>query len=220
MLDDGLAAVAGGEIDVDVGPGRAVFGEEALEEEAAPDGVAGGDLEAVADRGVGGRSAALAEDALGLGELDELPDDEEVAGEPEAFDEGELVLKLFADFLTDFAVTVAGSAEGEFAEEEGLLAGAEGAAVLVVGGKLVAEVLEGELEAVGEAVGVEEGLGVVVEEAGDLFRVLEVALGIGGEEGAGLVEGGVVAEAGEGVGEEAVAAAGEEGGVWRRGGEA
>ena len=54
---------------------------------------------------------------------------------------------------------------------------------------------------------------MVGEEGGDVLRGLEVALGVGGEKGAGLVEGGVVAEAGEGVGQEAVGAGGEEGGV-------
>jgi len=213
VLDDGFAAITGWEVDVDVGPGLAVFGEEAFEEKSAADGIAGGDFEAVANGGVGGGAAALAEDALGFGELDEFPDDEEVAGEAEAGDEGQFVFKLSADFPADFWVAFAGSLEGELAEEFDFLVGREWAAVLVEGGELVAEVCEGELEAVGEALSVEQGLGKIAEEFGDLLRVFEVTLRVGLEEGAGLVEGSVVAQAGEGVGEEAIRAIGEEGSV-------
>jgi hypothetical protein len=100
VLNDGFAAVAGREVDIDVGPGFAVFREEAFEEEAAADGVDGGDAQAVAHGGVGGGTPALAEDALGLGEADDFPDDEKVAGEPELLDESEFMIKVVADFLT------------------------------------------------------------------------------------------------------------------------
>ena len=215
VLDDGFAAVAGGEVDVDVGPGLAVFGEEAFEEESAADGIDGRDAEAVADGGVGGGSAALAEDALGLRELRDFPDDEEISGEAEAGDEGEFVIEVLADLAGEFRVAVLGAPKGEFAEDavffvRGVcLSGVR----IVVGGEPVSEVFEGELKALGEALGVEEGFGEVGEKGGDVLRRLEVTLGVGLEEGAGLVEGGVVTEAGEGVGEKTVATAGEEGGV-------
>ncbi len=63
VLDDLLALVAARQVDVDVGPLAALLGEEALEEQLHADGVDGGDAERVADRRVGGRAAALAEDA-------------------------------------------------------------------------------------------------------------------------------------------------------------
>ena len=44
--------------------------------------------------GVCGRAAALTEDALRLGELNEFPDDQEVTGEPEVGDEDQFMLKL------------------------------------------------------------------------------------------------------------------------------
>ena len=114
VLDDGFAAVAGGEVDVDVGPGFAVFGEEAFEEEAAADGVDGGEAEEVADDGVGGGAAALAEDVLGVGEADDVVDDEEVAGEAELADEGEFLFELGGDFFAGvFAVAVGDALVGE-----------------------------------------------------------------------------------------------------------
>ncbi len=94
VLDGLLALVAGGQVEVDVGPLVAVFVEEALEEEVHADGVDGGDLEGVADDGVGGAAAALDEDVVVFAEADDVPDDEEVAGEAEFFDEGELVFGL------------------------------------------------------------------------------------------------------------------------------
>lgn len=123
------------------------------------------------------------------------------------------MIKLLADVLTQLAVTAAGAPADVLAQQEGFLAGAEAASAIMVGGKPVAEVLEGELEAFGKTAGIAQGLGLVGEKGSHLPGVLEVAFGIGGEEGAGLVEGGVVAEAGEGVGEEAVPAGGEERGV-------
>ena len=51
------------EIDVDVGRLVALGGDEALEEEIGALGIDLGDAEAVADGGVGGRAAPLAEDA-------------------------------------------------------------------------------------------------------------------------------------------------------------
>lgn len=215
VLDDCFAAVAGGEVDIDVGPGLAVLGEKAFEEEAAADGIDGGDAEAIADRRVGCGAPTLAEDALGLGELGDLPNDEEVSGESKAMNESKLMLKVFADVLTYFAVTATGALEGELMEEGGFFVGAEWPFCLrvVEGGKLVAEVFESEVESVGETVGIEEGFGEIGEELLDLLRGFQVALGIGLEESAGIVEGAMVAEAGKGIGEEAVLTFGKEGGV-------
>ena len=94
VLDGALALVAAGKIDVDIGPLAALFGEEALEKEVHADRVDGGDFERVADGAVGGRSAALAEDVVLLAEAHDVPDDQEIAGEPEFFDEGELTFHL------------------------------------------------------------------------------------------------------------------------------
>ncbi len=94
VLDDALALVAGGEVDIDIGPFAALFGEEAFEEEVHADGVDGGDAERVADGAVGGGAAALDEDALLAAEANDVPDDEEVAGESELLDEFEFPVRL------------------------------------------------------------------------------------------------------------------------------
>ena len=65
------------EVDVDVRRLVALLRHEALEQEVHPPGVHLGDPEAVAHRRVGGRTAALAEDALAPGETDDVVDGEE-----------------------------------------------------------------------------------------------------------------------------------------------
>ncbi len=64
--------------------------QEALEEQAMPNGIHAGDPERIADRRVGGRSAALAEDAVPLAELHDVLNDQEVAGEAQVHDDLEL----------------------------------------------------------------------------------------------------------------------------------
>ena len=80
------------EVDVDVGRFVAGLGHEAFEDHRTDFGRDGGDAEAVADHRVGGRAPALAEDAAGAGELDDVVDGEEVGFVPEFADQGELVL--------------------------------------------------------------------------------------------------------------------------------
>ena len=93
VLDDLLAPVRL-DVDVDVGGTVALRGEEALEEQAQRHRVGRGDAEGEADRRVGGRPPALAVDVLLPAEADDVPDHQEVAGEAEGLDEGELVVDL------------------------------------------------------------------------------------------------------------------------------
>ena len=55
-------------------------------------GIDGRDAERVADRAVGRGAAALHEDVVRAAELDDVPHDQEVAGEIEPADDVELVL--------------------------------------------------------------------------------------------------------------------------------
>ena len=87
VLDDFFALVAAGQVEIDVGPLAAFFGKKTLEEKFHADGVDGGDAERVADGAVGGGSASLHENVLLAAEADQVPDDEEVSGEFEFFDE-------------------------------------------------------------------------------------------------------------------------------------
>ena len=96
ILDGALALIAAGQIEIDVGPFAALFGEKALEQQIHADGIDGGDAERIADRAVGGRAAALHQDVLLAAEAHDVPDDQEIAGELELFDQRQLALDLLA----------------------------------------------------------------------------------------------------------------------------
>ena len=204
FLDDGFAACAAGEIEVDIWPAGATFGEESFEEEFTGDGVAGGDTEGVTDGGVRGGAASLDEDIIGGAEVDDVPDDEEVAGEAEATDEFEFVVELGADFSAEVGVSGASAGEGDGAEE-GFHGFAGGHGVF---GEGVAEVREGEGEGVGEVYGVGDGFGAVGEEALHLGWWAEVAFGVWGEGASGVIEVGMEADAGEEIEDFAMVACG------------
>ena len=93
VLDDLLAA-AGLDVQVDVGRPVALRGQEPLEQQAEGDGVGLGDPDGVADGRVGRRAPALAVDVGAAAELHDVPDDQEVAGEAELLDHGQLVVDL------------------------------------------------------------------------------------------------------------------------------
>src|ERR1700676_3714441 len=94
VLDDLLALIAAGQIDIDVGPFAALLGEKALEQQLHPDRVDRGDSQRVADRAVGRRAAPLRHDPVLAAELYDVPYDEEIAGEAELRDYFELVREL------------------------------------------------------------------------------------------------------------------------------
>ena len=118
VLDGLLALVARGQVDVDVGPLAALLGEEALEEQSHRHGVDGGDAERITHGAVRGRAASLGEHRRLAGEARDVVHDQEVAGEVELLDDGELVLDL-APGLRGHRVAVALSCPvlGEDAQE-------------------------------------------------------------------------------------------------------
>jgi hypothetical protein len=96
VLDDALALVAAGKVDIDVGPLAALIGEKAFEQKIHADRVDRSDAERIADGAVGGGATALAQNSPLFGETDEIPYDQEIAAEPELVDELELALDLLA----------------------------------------------------------------------------------------------------------------------------
>src|SRR6202043_31198 len=93
-----FAFVAAGQVEIDVGPLAAFFGKKALEEKFHADGIDCCDAERVADGAVGGGSASLHENILLTAVANQVPDDEEVAGEFEFLDESQFLLNLATCF--------------------------------------------------------------------------------------------------------------------------
>ena len=84
------------EIDIDIRRLVALSRDESLEQQIHAGGIHLGDAEAIANRGVGGRSPPLAQDADRASESHDVVDGEEVGLVGELLDEGELVLNLLA----------------------------------------------------------------------------------------------------------------------------
>ena len=106
VLDD-LLAPRRGEVDVDVGIGRAALVDEALEEQLVADGVDAGDAQGVGHDGVAGAAAALGRDAALAAEAHQVPADEEELGQAGALDDLQLVRHLLEHARRDGVVALA-----------------------------------------------------------------------------------------------------------------
>ncbi len=193
VLDDLLAPLVL-EVDVDVGRLVALGRDEALEQEIEALGVDLGDAEAEADRGVRRRAAALAEDALAAREAHDVVDGEEVGRVAEPGDQLELVLDLGAH-LVRHAVRIAqgGALPGQLLEVL-LHAHARGRRIDRV---VVAQLVQGKAAGVDDLEAARERFRMAAEQAQDLGRRLQVALGIRFEAEARLVDRAMLADAGQ-----------------------
>ena len=195
VLDDLLAPLML-EIDVDIGRLAPLGGDEAREEQVVLGRVDRGDAEHVADGGIGGRAAPLAENALVLGDPDDVEDGEEVALVSEPLDEGELLLELRLDAIGKAARIAHGRpAPGHLLEPIGGLPARRHGLVGIV----VAKLVEREIDARQKVLRLGDGVRRVAEQARHLGRPLQVALGIDLEPAAGGVDRHLLADAGEDV---------------------
>src|SRR5579884_1025956 len=167
VLNDLFALIAAGQVDIDVGPFAAFFGEESLEEKIHGDGIDRGDAERVTDGAVGGRAAALRQNAVAAAELDDVPDDEEITGEIELFDQRQLALDLRARSLVIRAIAIARAFVGALAQKR-----VHGLALANwITRELIAEIGERELDTVRQLDCVGDGLGQIGEEPAHFARV-------------------------------------------------
>ena len=95
-MNGALALIAAREIEVDVRPFAALFGEKPLEEQIHAHRIDRGDAQRVADGAIGRRAAALHQNIFFAAEADDVPDDQEIAGEIEFFDQREFAVDLSA----------------------------------------------------------------------------------------------------------------------------
>ena len=77
VLQDFFAALMF-EIDIDIGRFVAFARDKSLEQHVEPFGIDGGDLQAIADNGIGRRSAALVENSTRTGKASEIPDGQKI----------------------------------------------------------------------------------------------------------------------------------------------
>ena len=175
VLNDALALVATRQIQVDVRPLAALLREEPLEEQPHPHRIDGRDAERVADGAVGRRAAPLHEDALLPAEIDDVPDDEEVAGEIETVDEIQLTRDLRAGAIVERPVAIARADVRQPSKERRL--GLPGRNRVLR--KAVAEIGQREIEPLGQRLGAGERLRQIREHARHELRRLQIPLGVG-----------------------------------------
>src|SRR5439155_3598343 len=83
FLDSAFAAIAAGQIDIDVGPAFAAFAEKAFEEQLATNRIDRGNAEAETNGAIGSAAAALGQDVIVAAEFHDVCHDQEVAGKSE-----------------------------------------------------------------------------------------------------------------------------------------
>ena len=173
------------EIDVDVGRLVALVGQEALEQDFDFLGIHRGDAEAIADGRVGGRAAALAEDAHLAGLRDDLVHGQEVGRDLLAADQLELVPDRVGDFFRNaLGIPPGRSVPGQPDElVHGRLA------ALVHHGILVGELVEREAAAAHDLLRALDGARMAAEQARHLLGIFQMPLGAGEAAEAQLVDG-------------------------------
>src|SRR4051812_20177308 len=93
------------------------FAEETFEEQLLRDGIDRGDAERVTHDAVRRRAAALDERATLAAPFANIPDDQEIAGEPQLVDQRELLLNLFVGGVRDSFIEPARALEDLFVQE-------------------------------------------------------------------------------------------------------
>ena len=169
VLNDLLALFAGGQVEVDVGPLAAVLVEKPLKEQLHPDWINGSDFECIADSRVGCRAAPLYKNSESLAVENEVPDNKEVSGEAELGNQFELVPNLPTGLVEQASL---GSRAVAFADaflytlfEEAVHRFAVWNRIVR---KLIAEIIECEVEPFAHDAGVGDGFWNVAEERAHL----------------------------------------------------
>ena len=188
------------EIDVDVGRLVALGRDEALEQEIEARRIDLGDAEAEADRGIGRRAAALAQDSATSGEAHDVVHGEKIRRVVERGDQRHFVLQRLArPFGHALRITRPRAGFGK-SFERGLGRGKAFAQLLRIA---MGEFVQAEREAVEEADRLLDGFRRFGEEPRHLARTFKMALGVGLGQAPRDLERASLANAGDDVGERA-----------------
>jgi len=196
-LNGALALISAGKIEVDIGPFAAFFGEKSFEKQVHSDRVNGSNAQRVTHGAIGGRTAALHEDIVFAAEADDVPNDEEVAGKIEFFDQGQFAFDLLAGAsvagVVARAITGNHSLMGALTQELHFR--------LALGhrifGELVAQILQGKLQARRKNLRIGDGFRKIGKKALHFGRRFQMAFGIAREEASGGIQIAMMADAGE-----------------------
>src|SRR5215469_3371186 len=106
FLDHCFAAIAARKIEIDIRPPFSALVEEPFEYEMIFHRINRRDAEAITNGAIGGAAPALGHDVVFTAEIDDVPNDQEIAGETELAYQPEFFLDLTIHFRTDRGVTL------------------------------------------------------------------------------------------------------------------
>src|ERR1700687_2745973 len=104
VLNGASSLIPTRQIQVDVWPLTAFFGKKSFEKEIHPHGINGGNAKRIADRAVRGRTSALNQNIFFLAKANDIPNDEEVTGQVEFFDNRQFAFHLLPGAFMILAV--------------------------------------------------------------------------------------------------------------------
>ena len=87
VLNGAFALISAGQIEIDIGPFAALFGKKSLEKQVHADGIHGGNAQRIAHRAIGRGAAALHQNIVFAAKANDIPNDQEIAGKIEFFDQ-------------------------------------------------------------------------------------------------------------------------------------
>jgi hypothetical protein len=193
VLDDAFAPIAARQIQIDIRPLAALFREEALEQQVHPHRVHRRDAQAVADGAVGRRAASLRQDLLLAAEVDDVPDDQEVAGEIELLDQIEFAGDLRAGLVVKRPVALARAHQRDGAQKRAGRFARRHREIR----KAIADIGHRVLDPIGQRARGGQRRGLVAEQRRHLGRRLQIPLRVGRQLPPRLFDRRLVADAGE-----------------------
>src|SRR4051812_21664870 len=117
VLNRAFALLAARQIEIDIGPFAALFGKESLEEQLHFHRIDRRNPECIANCAIRRRTAALDQNVVFQTELNNVPDDEEVAFKTKLFDEHQFAFDLLPRFVVIRAESRARAFLRPFAEK-------------------------------------------------------------------------------------------------------
>src|SRR5215469_1653856 len=106
FLDHRFPAIAAGQIEIDIWPAFAALVEKTFKNEMIFHRIDRRDPEAITNRAVSGAAPSLDHDVVFTAEVDDVPNNQKIAGKPELRDQGELFLDLMFYLRADRGVTL------------------------------------------------------------------------------------------------------------------
>src|SRR3989442_1432158 len=112
FLNDALAPLTAGKINIDVRPGiLSPLGQEPFEQSVKLQRVNRGYLEAKTNRAVSCAAASLGHNVLLMTKLHDVPNDQKISGDFEFLNQSQLIFQLLANFCRNFLVAPASAGE-------------------------------------------------------------------------------------------------------------